>query len=133
MNTYNLFISHSWSYGSQYVNFTNLLNSRSYFSFRNYSVPKSSPILGASTDNQLSQAIENKVRACSVVVIMAGVYSTHSKWINKEIEIAKRLGKPILAVKPFGSTNISTTVRGAANEVCNWSTESIISAIRRLA
>ncbi|MEZ8050810.1 MULTISPECIES: TIR domain-containing protein [Vibrio] len=133
MNTYNLFISHSWNYGSQYTNFTNLLNSRPYFSFKNYSVPKSSPITGARTDYQLSQAIENKVRACSVVVIMAGVYSTHSKWINKEIEIAKRLGKPILAVKPFGSSNISTTVRSAASEVCNWSTESIISAIRRLA
>ena len=44
----------------------------------------------------------------------------------------KRAGR-IRAVKPFGSTNISTTVRSAASEVCNWSTESIISAIRRLA
>lgn len=133
MNTYNLFISHSWSYGSQYVSFTNLLNSRPNFSFRNYSVPKSNPITGAQTDSQLYQAIENKVRACSVVVIMAGVYSTHSKWINKEIEIARKLRKPILAVKPYGSTNISSVVRNAANEVCNWSTESIVSAIRRLA
>jgi hypothetical protein len=133
MKIYNLFISHSWNYGSQYNNLTGLLQQRSYFNFKNYSVPSLNPITGATTDRQLEIAIENKVRASSVVVIMAGVYSTYSKWINKEIDIAKRLGKPILAVKPYGSTNISTTVRNAADEVCNWSTESVVSAIRRLA
>lgn len=132
MNTYNLFVSHSWNYGSQYNKFTNLLRARPYFCFKNYSVPATNPITGARTDRQLYEAIERKVRSCSVVIIMAGVYSTYSKWINKEIEIAKRLGKPILAVKPYGSTNVSTTVRASADEICNWSTESVISAIRRL-
>ena len=133
MKTYNLFISHSWNYGSQYSNLTSLLRSRAFFSFKNYSVPESNPIIGARTDKQLEEAIESKVRASSVVIIMAGVYSTYSKWINKEIKIAKRLGKPILAVKPFGSSNMSTTVKEAANEICNWSTEGVVSAIRRLA
>lgn len=132
MNTYNLFVSHSWNYDSQYSKFTNLLSARPFFSFKNYSVPADNPITGARTDRQLYEAIEQKIRACSVVIIMAGVYSTYSKWINKEIEIAKRLGKPILAVKPHGSINISTTVRAAADEICNWSTESVVSAIRRL-
>ena len=133
MKTYNLFISHSWNYGNQYTALTSLLQNRPFFSFKNYSVPESNPIIGARTDKQLEIAIENKVRASSVVVIMAGVYSTYSKWINKEIEIAKRLGKPILAVKAFGSSNMSTTAQEAANEICNWSTESVVSAIRRLA
>lgn len=133
MNTHNLFISHSWKYGNQYDNLITLLQNRPFFSFKNHSVPESNPIIGARTDKQLEQAIENKVRSSSVVVIMTGVYSTYSKWINKEIMIAKRLGKPILAVKPYGSINMSTTVREAADEICNWSTESVVSAIRRLA
>lgn len=133
MNTHNLFISHSWKYGNQYDNLITLLQNRPFFSFKNHSVPESNPITGARTDKQLEQAIENKVRSSSVVVIMTGVYSTYSKWINKEIMIAKRLGKPILAVKPYGSINMSTTVREAADEICNWSTESVVSAIRRLA
>ena len=107
MKTYNLFISHSWNYGSQYSNLTSLLQKRPFFSFKNYSVPESNPIVGARTDKQLEAAIESKVRVSSVVVIMAGVYSTYSKWINKEIEIAKRLGKPILAVKPSGKSAIA--------------------------
>lgn len=133
MNTHNLFISHSWKYGNQYDNLITLLQNRPFFSFKNHSVPESNPITGARTDKQLEQAIENKVRSSSVVVIMTGVYSTYSKWINKEIMIAKRLGKPILAVKPYGSINMSTAVREAADEICNWSTESVVSAIRRLA
>ncbi len=133
MKTYHLFISHSWNYGYQYGNLTSLLQKKNFFSFKNYSVPESNPIVGARTDRQLEAAIENKIRLSSVVVIMAGVYSTYSKWINKEIAIARRLGKPIIAVKPYGSTNISTTVRAAANEICNWNTESVVSAIRRLA
>lgn len=132
MRTFNLFISHSWNYSDAYGKFVNLLNQRSYFSYKNYSVPPENPIIGARTDKQLEAAIEQKVRACSVVIIMAGMYSTYSKWINKEIAIAKRLGKPILAVKPFGAQKISSVVRDAADAECSWNTESIVSSIRSL-
>ena len=133
MRTFNLFISHSWKYENSYQQLVSLLNSRSYFDYRDYSVPPANPITGARTDLELEMAIENKIRACSVVLIMAGVYSTYSKWIKKEIAIAQRLGKPIVAIKPFGAERISTEVRIASSEECNWNTESIISAIRRLA
>ncbi len=133
MNTYNLFLSHSWKHNTQYNNLENLLRARPFFNFRNYSVPEHNPILGARTDAQLETAIEEKIRACSVVIILAGVYATYSKWINKEIQIAKRLGKPILAIKPFGNTQMSTTVTQAANSIVNWNTESVVAEIRRLA
>ncbi len=133
MNTYNLFLSHSWKHNTQYNNLENLLRARPFFNFRNYSVPEHNPILGARTDAQLETAIEEKIRACSVVVILAGVYATYSKWINKEIQIAKRLGKPILAIKPFGNTQMSTTVTQAADSIVNWNTESVVAEIRRLA
>jgi len=132
LNTLNLFISHSWAYGDAYDRLVNLLDSRGYFSFKNYSVPKSNPIAGARSDKALSEAIETKVRLSSVVIIMAGKYATYSKWINKEIEIAKRLNKPIVAVKPFGATQISSVVRGAADSEAAWNSESIVKAIREV-
>ena len=72
---------------------------------------------------------------CHVVVVMAGVYATYSKWINIEIDIATdgfSTPKPILAVRPRGNTVISSVVRDAADEIVNWNTESIVAAIRRL-
>ena len=134
MKTYNLFISHSWSYGDDYDRLTNLLDQRSYFSYMNYSVPKDDPVHNADNDAELEEAIKNHMRPCHVVLVMAGVYSTYSKWINTEIDLAKEgfsSAKPLLAVKPRGNTNVSSVVREAAAEIVNWNTESIVAAIRR--
>jgi hypothetical protein len=130
MQTYHLFISHSWNYSDAHDNLVRLLNAKPDFTFKNFSVPPDNPIIGAKTDKQLEEAIENKIRLCSAVLIMAGMYSTYSKWINKEIEIARRMNKVIIAVKPFGAERISTVVRQAAHAECAWNTNSIISAIR---
>ena len=133
--TYNLFISHSWAYPNGYDGLVSFLNARSHFSYNNHSVPKNDPIHSCGTDVQLYQAIKNKMQGCHVIIIMAGVYSSYSKWINKEIKIAKEefnSPKPILAVKPWAQTNISSVVRNAADEIANWNTESIISKIRLL-
>ena len=62
---------------------------------------------------------------------MAGVYATYSKWINKEIEIAKRYGKPIIAITPWGNQNISSVVRDAAFDIVKWQTNSIKAAIQK--
>lgn len=42
--TYNLFISHSWNYSNAYNDLVRLLNSKPYFNYKNYSVPKDDPI-----------------------------------------------------------------------------------------
>ena len=135
LKTFNLFISHSWSYSTAYDNLVNLLNERTYFSYRNYSVPIDDPIHNASTDAQLRSAIRNQISPSSVVIILAGVYSTYSKWINVEIDLAQNgftSPKPILAIRPRGSERISSVVRDAADEVVGWNTESVVGAIRRL-
>jgi hypothetical protein len=131
MQTYHLFISHSWNYADAHDRLVKLLTAHPTFTFKNFSVPPHNPIVGAQTDKQLELAIENKIRPCSAVLIMAGMYSAYSKWINKEIEIAKRMGKVIIAIKPFGAERISTVVRDAAHAECAWNTNSIVGAIRQ--
>jgi len=80
--TYNLFISHSWTYGDAYDKLVNMLNNTPYFSYCNYSVPKNDPIHNAPNQAALRQAIKNQMSSCHAVLILAGVYSTYSKWIN---------------------------------------------------
>ena len=135
MRTHNLFISHSWSYSDQYDRLVSLLRARVYFRFRNYSVPKNDPIHGRGTDAQLRQAIKQKMSPCGVVLIMAGVYSTYSKWIDKEIDLAKSgflVRKPIVAVEPWGSERTSRIVKNEADRIVGWNTESVVRAIREL-
>ena len=129
---YNLFISHSWTYNNTYEDLTKLLNNASYFSYKNYSVPKDDPIHNANNDRELYNAIEEQIRHDSVVLILAGVYSSYSKWINKEIEIAQNLNKPILAIEPWGSEKTSAKVKNSADRIVRWNTDSIVSAIRNI-
>ena len=74
-----------------------------------------------------------RIKPASVVVIMAGVYSTYSKWINIEIELAQEMGKKILAIEPWASEKTSKTVKDAANKIVGWNSKSIVDGIINLA
>ena len=71
-----------------------------------------------------------------MVLVLAGVYASHSKWIDIEIDLAESSfasAKPIVAIEPWGSERTSTRVKRAADEVVKWSTKSIVRAIEELA
>jgi hypothetical protein len=131
--TYNLFLSHSWSYQRQFQNLKNLLLQRKYFNFRDYSVPSEDPIEDANNAKKLYQEIFNQIKPCHIVLVMAGVYVSHSNWMKSEIEISKKLEKPIVAIRPRGNEKISNLVRSNADDIANWNTESIVEKIRSLA
>ena len=128
--SYNIFISHSWKYNDQYDALIRLFNSAPYFSYKDYSVPKNDPIHNAPNQYQLKEAIRRQMQPASCVIILAGVYSTCSKWINIEIDLAKEMGKRIIAVEPWGSQRTSMVVKSAAHEIVGWNTASIVRAIR---
>lgn len=130
---YNLFISHSWAYSREYTNLITLLDEAMRFQYRNYSVPKESPIHNAPADWQLRAAIREQMSHASCVLILAGVYATYSKWINIEIDLAKNgfsTPKRIIAIAPWGQQRISSVVQNAADEIVRWQSDSIINAIR---
>ncbi len=126
---YNIFISHSWNYDDKYYSLLTLLNSNPYFNYKDYSIPKDDPIQ-YTYDYQLKDAIRRKRQPTSCVIILAGVYANYSKWINIEINIAKELGKKIIAVEYWGTERSSSVVKNAADIVVKWNSKSIISAIR---
>ena len=68
--TYNLFISHSWTYSDAYEKLVNLLDADPYFTYKNYSVPKNEPIHNATNDYQLKAAIRNQMQHASCVLIL---------------------------------------------------------------
>lgn len=127
---YNLFISHSWTYSDQYLKLLNLLNGVSGFTYRNYSVPKDDPIHNAPHDYQLKAAIRNQMQHASCVLVLAGVYSTYSRWIKIELELAREMGKKIIAIEPWGAERTSWIVKVYADEIVKWQGSSIVKAIR---
>ena len=130
---YNLFISHSWSYGDQYNRLVELLNAAPNFEYKNYSVPKDDPIHNAPYDWQLRAAIKEQMSHASCVLVLAGVYSTYSKWINIELDLAQtgfNIPKKIIAIEPWGAERTSNVVKTSADTIVKWQTSSIVKAIR---
>jgi len=133
LRTYRLFISHSWTYGDAYEKLIDFFNEHPNFQWTNYSVPKNDPIHNANSDNQLYEAIKNQIKPVHCVVMLAGVYSTYSKWINKEIKISKEdFNKPIVAVEPWASEKTSMIVKINADRIVKWQSLSIVNAIREV-
>lgn len=126
---YRIFISHSWSYPDHYCKIEEFLEKEGVM-YYNHSVPKDDPIHTSGSDKELEEKIEAKIRGCSCVVILAGVYSTYSKWINKEIKMAQKFNKPIIAVRYWGAERISSVVRDAATALVKWNAKSVAEAIR---
>lgn len=136
MIVYNLFISHSWAHSDNYERLINLLRSTSRFSFKDYSVPRNDPIHNANSVSSLRTAIKLQMQPASVVLILAGVYATYSKWINEEIRLAKegfQYPKSIVAIEPWGSERTSVMVKENVDEIVKWNSDSIVGAIRRVA
>ena len=62
-------------------------------------MPPDDPIHDADDDEMLRQEIRNQMSPCHVILILAGVYATYSRWINEEIDLAEsgfffRAGRP---------------------------------------
>lgn len=126
-----LFISHSWSYNERYNSMVSLLDSRPYFVWTNYSVPENKAFVGL-TNAELIDQIKNQIRPVQCVIIIGGMWTNYSDWIQLEMEFAKDIGKPILGVRPRSARVMPQAVVEAADLVVNWNTESIIEGIRQI-
>jgi hypothetical protein len=58
------------------------------------------------------------------------MYVAHSDWIQYEINFARRIGRPIIGIRPWANTVVPAAVQDAADEIVGWNSASIINAIR---
>ena len=137
LKTYNLFISHAWAYGESYNRLINLLNQAPYFSYKNYSAPEERPLHTLSgspvqTKSQIQRAIDRKIAPVHCVLVLSGMYTNYREWMQYELDAAVWMEKPIIGIRPFGSTRTPSAVESVAEVMVSWNTNSIISAIRDL-
>lgn len=127
---YRVFVSHSWKYSEQRERVEEFLDSEERLDWQNFSVPEDEP-LDFEDANDLRQQLYRQVGQANVVVVISGMYVSHSEWIEEEIEIAQHFEKPIIGVQPHGNERLPKSVRNAADEVVGWQQRSIVNAIAR--
>lgn len=132
LRDYHILISHSWSYNNHYKIIKDWLDNTGYFKFSNYSVCCDKP-LDTKTNDELKQALTNRISACSCVIVVSGMYTSYSKWIDYEIDEAIRFGKPIIGLRPWGQERVPSKILNNATVMVGWNRDSLISAIRQYA
>ena len=120
------------AYNSEYYRPEQLLQGALYFTWRNYSVPEHDP-LGTKSDVELRMALDRQIRPVNCFLVVAGMYVHYRKWIQEEIDIANRYGKPIVGIVPLGQQRTPDEVRRNAIVMVGWRIDNIVSAIRRWA
>lgn len=126
---YKIFISHSWQHADTLEALRNLLNARGYFSATYEESTKDNPI-NSENESYVKTRLAKKIGDSNIILALAGVYASHSSWMEWELDKALELGTPIVGVIPRGQERISSIVSSRSIVDVRWNTESIIAAIR---
>ena len=130
LKTYDVFISHAWTYNSDYYRLVEMLDKAPNFKWRNYSVPEHDP-LKPKSKKDLKEALKRQMRPANIIIILAGMYANHSDWIEFEMDFADEINKPMIGIRPWGQQRIPKVVQDAVKEMVGWNTSSIVRAIRK--
>jgi len=117
---YNLFISQLNEYNDEYDRFIGKLETSHDFQWKNYTIP-------GETD---AKKLKEQMKLVNVVVILSGLYSKDKNLIQKEIDIAIELEKPVVIIRPYGMENVPGSIEQVATEVVGWNTPCIVDSIR---
>ena len=131
---YGLFISHAWDYADDYDAVVRLLKNDIWFKWEDLSVPIEKPIAMSivlpKSNRRILKELEERINEADALLVLAGIYVSHSGWIQSEIEVARDFGKPIIGIKPRGQERIPVALQLLARDLVGWTTNSIVGAIR---
>lgn len=130
--TYSLFISHSWDHNDILQNLKSLLNSRGYFPAEYTQIEKDCPI-NSEQARVVKANITKRLEQSDVVLAIAGIFASHSDWMQWEMDKAKELGLNVIGVVPRGQEHISQEVYKRSVIDVRWNADSIVDAIRKYA
>ena len=136
--TYDIFITHAWRYHDDWTRVGSVLDGCVGFSWRNFSVPWYDPAMDPNTEigaRFIRRWLESQIIPVAVVVFLGSVYAVKSarKWLEMEVEMARRHGKPVLGLPSFGETELAAEARTLVDATSAWTGEAITAAIERMA
>ncbi len=149
---YDIFITHAWRYHDDWLRLVDLLNAtcpplgtrlngeaRSNRSgpsrtWRNFSLPWYDPALDPRTERggkAVRWNLESQIIPVQAVVLLASVLSEPGtrKWLDFELDMARKHRKLIIALPPWGETEVPGEVRQAADTIVPWDAEAILAAV----
>jgi hypothetical protein len=116
---YKLFISHL-NDDDEYTLFISKLDTSYDFEWKDYAV-----------NNEMNHMkLAEQMKLADVIIILSGLYIKNRKLLQKEIDVAIELEKPIVVVRPYGMENVPSNLEKIATEVVGWNTPCIVDSIK---
>ncbi len=135
MAMYPVFLSHGWVEQDGIERITSLMETYRLktegFEYEYYSVSKDDPAQFLPSNKALAIAIEKQMTPCSCLIILVGVYEEFKRWINLELDAAKKLGIPVILVDAVDPKYTSHKEKRAAAEIVKWDAMQLGDAIVR--
>jgi hypothetical protein len=133
---YDLFITHAWRYHDDWKRMVDLLNTNGIRSWRNFSLPWYDPALDARTEDGgriVRWNLESQIIPSHAIILLTSVYEQPGsrKWLDFEIEMGRKHGKPIIAVPAWGQTQVPAEVGKLADAVVGWDLGALLAAIQQ--
>lgn len=117
---YKLFISHLDGEYEEYNLFLDKLEASHDFQWKDY----------ANLGKTLTEELILQMELVDVVIILSGLYLKDSKNIQRQIDVAVKLKKPLVVVRPYGMENVPNNLEIIATEVVGWNTPCIVDSIK---
>ncbi|MDR0933715.1 MAG: TIR domain-containing protein [Burkholderiaceae bacterium] len=137
MANYPLFVSHSWLPDDGTDRLYSLLENYRIrhvpdFTYQLFSVSKDDPVQHLPSKKALAVAIEEKMRQCTCLLILTGVFEEYKRWIDLEMDIAKKLKKPVILVEAAAKKHTSGKEKRAAKKIVKWDAKELGEAIEQV-
>jgi hypothetical protein len=135
VRTCDLFLTHAWRFHADWKRLVDLLNAHDVRAWRNFSLPWYDPALDPRTEaggKAVRWHLETQIIPVQAVILLCSLLSEPGtqKWLDFELEAARKHGKPILALPAWGETNIPDEVRGLVDQVVSWDAPSLLEAVK---
>ncbi|HHL1462832.1 TPA: TIR domain-containing protein [Klebsiella pneumoniae] len=128
VKTHTVFVSHSWDYDKQLKSMKSLIEKKGTITIDYSEVTVDKPI-NSEDVTYIRRVLKNKIINSDVFLVMAGMYTSYSDWMQWEIDTAKENRVPIIAVKPRGAERIPVIIQNNADVIVGWNSNSIVNNI----
>jgi len=105
-----------------------MLNAAPFFFWENLSVPEHDPI-DSTNSPQLEYTLRAQIRECCAFVACSGMWVPRSEWILFEVAFARRIGRPIIAIPPWGQVLLPVAIAPYADVTVSRQ-DTLVRAIR---
>ncbi len=131
-NPIRVFVVHTFSEHPDYLRVFEYLESRPNFYYHNCSNPAASPASGST--EAIHEELRRQIQLAEIVILPVTLFAGNPVLVTFQVDAAKGLKKPVLAVKSFGETVvIKKALLDKADDIVDWNARTISEAIKRLA